>query len=64
LDGGTMAFTTLIENRRLADRYLHMWAKAGEVVPRTAQQLLTEFATLGLPVEYRVQGNMAFISYG
>lgn len=64
LDGGTMAFTTLIENRRLADRYLHMWAKAGEVVPRTAHQLLAEFASLGLPVEYRIQGNMAFITYG
>jgi ubiquinone/menaquinone biosynthesis C-methylase UbiE len=64
LDGGVMTFTTLIENRRLADRYLHMWARAGEVVPRTAGQLLAEFAALGMPVEYRVQGNMAFINYG
>jgi ubiquinone/menaquinone biosynthesis C-methylase UbiE len=63
LDGGVMTFTTLIENRRLADRYLHMWARAGEVVPRTAGQLLAEFAALGMPVEYRVQGNMAFITY-
>jgi ubiquinone/menaquinone biosynthesis C-methylase UbiE len=64
LDGGVMTFTTLIENRRLADRYLHMWARAGQVVPRTTPQLLAEFAALGLPVEYRVQGNMAFITYG
>ena len=64
LDGGTMSFTTLIENNRLADRCLHMWARAGEVVPRTAPQLLAEFAALGMPVEYRLQGNMAFISYG
>ena len=33
-----MVFTTLIENNRLADKYLHMWAKAGEVIPRTAGQ--------------------------
>jgi SAM-dependent methyltransferase len=64
LPGGAMAFTTLIENQRLADRYLHMWAKAGEVIPRTADQLLAEFAGLGMPVTHRVQGNMAFIHYG
>jgi ubiquinone/menaquinone biosynthesis C-methylase UbiE len=64
LDGGTMVFTTLIENNRLADKYLHMWARAGEVIPRTAGQLLAEFAALDLPVESRIQGNMAFITYG
>ncbi len=63
LDEGTMAFTTLIEAVRLADRYLRMWAKAGELVPRTAGQLLAEFKALGLPVTYRIQGNMAFIAY-
>jgi len=63
-EGGAMSFTTLIENNRLADRYLRMWARAGEVVPRTAPQLLAEFAALGMPVKCRVQGNMAFISYG
>jgi ubiquinone/menaquinone biosynthesis C-methylase UbiE len=62
LDEGTMAFTTLIEAHRLADRYLRMWAKAGELVPRTAPQLLAEFKALGLPVTYRIQGNMAFIA--
>jgi ubiquinone/menaquinone biosynthesis C-methylase UbiE len=64
LDGGQMVFTTLIENNRLADKYLHLWAKAGEVIPRTAGQLLAEFAALDLPITYRLQGNMAFISYG
>jgi ubiquinone/menaquinone biosynthesis C-methylase UbiE len=64
LDEGTMAFTTLIENNRWADRYLHMWARAGEVVPRTGPQLFAEFAALGLPITYRIQGNMAFITYG
>jgi hypothetical protein len=62
LGEGTMAFTTLIEANRLADRYLRMWAKAGELVPRTAPQLLAEFKALGLPVTYRIQGNMAFIA--
>jgi SAM-dependent methyltransferase len=62
--GGKMVFTTLIENNRLADRYLRMWARAGEVVPRTAPQLLAEFEALGMPVAYRIQGNMAFINYG
>jgi SAM-dependent methyltransferase len=64
IDGGKIVFTTLIENKRLADRYLRMWARAGEVVPRTDPQLLAEFAALGMPVEYRVKGNMAFIDYG
>ncbi|MEJ2093597.1 MAG: class I SAM-dependent methyltransferase [Syntrophobacterales bacterium] len=62
LPGGTMTFTTLIENHRLADRYLHLWANAGELIPRTATQLLAEFATLGMPFAHRIQGSMAFIS--
>ena len=57
-----MTFTTLIENHRLADRYLHFWANAGELIPRTADQLLAEFAALNLPVSYRIQGSMAFIN--
>jgi ubiquinone/menaquinone biosynthesis C-methylase UbiE len=61
---GKMVFTTLIENNRFADRYLHMWARAGEVVPRTARQVLADFAALGMPISYCIQGSMAFISYG
>ncbi|MDO9530897.1 MAG: class I SAM-dependent methyltransferase [Deltaproteobacteria bacterium] len=64
LDEGTIAFTTLIETNRLADRYLHMWGRAGELVPRTAPQLLAIFEGLGMPVTYRIRGNMAFITYG
>ena len=63
LDEGTITFTTLIETNRLADRYLRMWAKAGELVPRTAPQLLAIFEGLGMPVTYRIRGNMAFIAY-
>jgi hypothetical protein len=58
-----MSFTTLVENHRFADRYLKAWARAGEVVPRTPRQLLAEFENLRMPVSYRIQGNMAFISY-
>ncbi len=61
IEGGQMVFTTLIENNRLADQYLHLWARAGEVIPRTASQLLAEFAALDLPITYRIQGNMVFI---
>jgi len=64
LPGGQMVFTTLIENHRLADRYLHMWARAGEVVPRSADQLKAAFEALEMPVTCRIQGNMAFVAYG
>jgi hypothetical protein len=63
LDEGTMSFTTLIEANRLADRYLHRWAQAGELVPRTAPQLPAAFEALRLPVTYRIRSNMAFIAY-
>ena len=63
LDEGTIAFTTLIETNRLADRYLRMWARASELVPRTAGQLLAIFEGLGMPITYRIRGNMAFIAY-
>jgi ubiquinone/menaquinone biosynthesis C-methylase UbiE len=62
-DGGTISLTTLIESNRFADKYLHMWGKTGEVVPRNANQLFAVFEMLGMPVKYRIKGNMAFISY-
>lgn len=62
-DGGAIFLTTLIKNNRFADRYLHMWGKAGEVVPRNADQLFAVFNELDMPVKYRIKGNMAFISY-
>ena len=61
-DGGAIFLTTLIENNRFADRYLRMWGKAGEVVPRNADQLFAVFNALDMPVKYRIKGNMAFIS--
>ena len=61
-DGGTIFLTTLVENNRFSDTYLRMWGRAGEVVPRTADQLFSVFDALGIPVKYRIRGNMAFIS--
>ena len=61
LDGGTISFTTLVENNRFADKYLHMWGKAGELVPRNANQLFSLFDALGMAIEYRIEGNLAFI---
>ena len=62
-DGGTISLTTLIENNRLADKYLHMWGKGGEVVPRNAKQLFAIFDALNMPIEYCIKGNLVFIYY-
>ena len=62
-DGGTISFTTLVENDRFADKYLHMWGKAGELVPRKANLLFSVFDALGMPIDYRIKGNLAFIYY-
>jgi SAM-dependent methyltransferase len=61
-DKGSIFLTTLIENNRFADKYLHLWGKAGEVVPRNEGQLFSVFEKLGIPVKYSIKGNMAFIS--
>jgi ubiquinone/menaquinone biosynthesis C-methylase UbiE len=62
-NGGTISLTTLVENNRLADKYLHMWGKAGELVPRSTNLLFSVFDELGISVKYHVKGNMAFINY-
>jgi ubiquinone/menaquinone biosynthesis C-methylase UbiE len=63
MDRGTISLTTLIENNRFADKYLRMWGKAGEVVPRKANQLFSVFDALGIPIDYRIKGSLAFINY-
>jgi SAM-dependent methyltransferase len=60
-DGGTISLTTLIENNRFADKYLHMWDKAGEVVSRNANQLFAVFDELDMVIKYTIKGNLAFI---
>jgi ubiquinone/menaquinone biosynthesis C-methylase UbiE len=62
-DGGTMTLTTLIENNRLADKYLQILASSGKLVPRNINQLVSSFGDLGMPVKYHIKGNMAFINY-
>jgi SAM-dependent methyltransferase len=63
LDGGTISFTTLIENDRFADRYLLMLGNAGKVVRRNANQFFGLFDELGIPVKYRIEGNLIFGCY-
>lgn len=63
MDGGTISLTTLIEHNRFADKYLHMLGKAGKLFPRDAKQLFAVFDALGMPVKYRIKGNLAFIGY-
>ncbi|MEW6116769.1 MAG: class I SAM-dependent methyltransferase [Nitrospirota bacterium] len=62
-DRGTISLTTMIENDRLADTYLRMLGRAGELFPRSARQLFAAFDALGIPVTYSIKGNMTFISY-
>ena len=59
--GGKIFLTTLVENHRLADRYLHMWANAGQLVSRNTNQLLSLLDSAGLACQHRLQGNLAFV---
>jgi ubiquinone/menaquinone biosynthesis C-methylase UbiE len=61
-ENGIISFTTLIENNRFADKYLHMWGKAGELFPRNINQLTSVLDALGMSVKQQIEGNMAFIS--
>ena len=62
-DNGTMSFTTLITNNRMADKYLEaILKKTCNVAPRTKDQLQADFMELEIPIQCRVEGNMAFIN--
>jgi SAM-dependent methyltransferase len=61
---GTASLTTLVENDRLADRYLHVWGRAGELIPRREEEVLAAFRNAEMAVECRTKGNLAFIRYG
>jgi SAM-dependent methyltransferase len=63
-DEGRIYFTTLVRGNRLADRYLKVWENAGEVVSRDIDELHAVFDKLKMPIEYDVNGNMAFIYFG
>jgi len=63
-EGGRMYCTTLVKGNRLADRYLAMWEKAGELVSRDVDQLRAVFHRMNMPVELEVKGNIAFLRHG
>ena len=63
-DGGVMSLTTLVENKRYADRYLRKLGEAGALVSRSSNQLITLFSELDIPVNYKLIGNLAFINSG
>jgi len=62
--GGDIRATTLVLAGRLADRYLAVWERAGELVGREPRQLAEAFVAQGLPWRCVVEGNMAFIDSG
>lgn len=63
MDRGAISFTTLVENNRFADRYLHKLGEGGYLIPRSLNQLLSVFDELDMPVKYHTKGNLAFIYY-
>jgi SAM-dependent methyltransferase len=60
----TISFTTLVKNDRLADRYIDLLDKSGEVYARNMAQLLNVFNGLSMPIQYDVKGSLALINYG
>lgn len=61
MDGAPLSCTTLVQAGRLADRYLAMWAKAGELTQRTPGELLDAFAKAGLAADVSLTGNLAVL---
>lgn len=64
MERGSILFTTLLENNRFADKYLHKLGEAGYLIPRSPDQMLSVFDELGMTVKCRIKGNLAFIYYG
>jgi hypothetical protein len=54
-----MVFTTLVSSGRWSDRYLRMWGRTGELVPRTAERVLERLTCVFGPFTCRLSGNMA-----
>jgi len=61
---GKISFTTLVKNDRLADRYIDILRKSGEVYPKNIAQLSKVFEGLSMPIKSEVKGSMAFIYNG
>ena len=63
-NGGRMYCTTLVKGNRLADKYLKALASGGKLVSRSMEDHQAVFKQLGIPIQYDVKGNMAFIYCG
>lgn len=63
-EDGRMYFTTLVKGNRFADRYLEALARRGKLVSRSMEDQQTIFKQLGMPIKYKIQGNMASIYCG
>jgi ubiquinone/menaquinone biosynthesis C-methylase UbiE len=59
--GARLFFTTLVRSGRIADRYLNMWANAGELFERTAGELQAAFDEIPAAVDCRLAGNLALL---
>jgi ubiquinone/menaquinone biosynthesis C-methylase UbiE len=62
IPGLAFVFTTLVETGRWSDRYLRMWGRAGELVPRTAKGVEDTLSRFFGQVFCKVEGNMAFVT--
>ena len=59
---GTIAYSTIVLNKRIGDLYLKLLGLFGLVVPRTPDQLLEIFKEQETPVNHYTRGNIMFIS--
>jgi len=57
-----MILTTLVRAGRLSDRYLEMWARAGEIIARERKDVLGLLTAKGLEATARQEGNMLFLT--
>lgn len=62
--GGSSAITTLVRSRRWSNRYLNLLHGSGALVARSADELLSAFDEMKMPVTHDIRGNLAFIRYG
>jgi SAM-dependent methyltransferase len=60
-ENGKMYFTTLVKNRRFADKYLQAFADSGKLVPRTVRNHREIFEQVGLSAKYETTGSILVI---
>lgn len=60
---GTIYFTTLVKNYRLADKYLQVLADGGKLIARTAADHQETFRQAGLAGQFATTGNMLLIQW-